>query len=196
MSTHSLREGQMFTPLSSRKSKCLTPGIREGHMSGRANVQGGMSVPQKGLQIVTERLGTRTAWHSDGSALARLGTRTTRHSDGSALGRLGTRTSRHSDGSVTWTIGSTHTLHPVKAVHNYDNHVSLAYFVNARICFEQARYLNSWGQITEYMVSFSRSIIFVFTIYQHRQFPTQTPSRDVSSQFFKLVNYSSNLLHI
>ena len=52
-----------------------------------------------------------------------------------------------------------------KAAYNCDNHVSLAHFIKARLCFEHATYLNEWGQINGYMVSFCRSIIFVFDYF-------------------------------
>ena len=52
-----------------------------------------------------------------------------------------------------------------KATHKCDNHVSLAHFVKARLCFEQAIYLNAWGQIIGLMASFCASIIFVFSYF-------------------------------
>ena len=46
-----------------------------------------------------------------------------------------------------------------KAAQNCDNHVSLALFLKARLCFENATYLNSRRQITGYTASFCRSIL-------------------------------------
>ena len=52
-----------------------------------------------------------------------------------------------------------------KAAYNCHNHISLAHFLKARLCFEHATYLNARGQITENMASFCSSIIFVFSYF-------------------------------